>query len=121
MGALPGKRPAKLVTVRVLLLFELGKVNCFAASISPGLALGVDTEENFAFSASAGMLEAMVEMEPMEDERLSLLECEKMEQDALDPTLVVLLLEEGLAKGSDEEANDAADEEEEEDTRLSLV
>lgn len=62
-----------------------------------------------AFSAASSLLMN----EPIDEERLSELACEKIEHEVADPRLVVDDLEEGLANGSEVEQLEEAEEGEE--------
>lgn len=86
-----------------------GKVNDLAASISPLLAFITPAAVTVVFPACSSFSSSAVN-EPIEEERLSELACEKMEHEVADPRLVVDDREEGRANGSDADEHDEEEE-----------
>lgn len=92
-----------------------GKMKLLAASISPLLALATFKAVTVVFPASFSFSASSLPVnEPIEEERLSELACEKIEHEVADPRLVVDDRDDGRAKGSDADADEEEEDEQDE-------
>lgn len=86
-----------------------GKVKDLAASFSFWLALATLSAVIVVLLSFSEAVVSSVVKEPMEEEQLSELACEKIEQEVAEFRLVVEDLDEGRANGSEADAQDGED------------